>query len=267
MTAVALLLALAPLPQAEEQPHRAPRGSHVSARASLWFPDVEGSYRVDGDSLLGTNLRWENSLGIDELRACPVAEITLLTGRGRAADSIVGVGVLYAAGRWTDSQLLAQEERFEGSVFPAGTFVDGEFSFDQFGVDVKILSDDPAAELSEEFAIGLHYFTAETIIRSGGASQSEQMADLLLRIGWRGDWRPSPVMGFSASAYGSISWFSPFLGDTASGGVEAELSFFAEAQGFRFEVGYRFQALGIDYGDEDFDLILAGVTVGVAFRF
>lgn len=247
----------------------------VLPRISVWFPAVSGFSRADEAGLEGSEAWHDDDLGVGEFDAVLQYELAIFSD-APTRDGAVGVSLFYLGHRWKGGAILDTDEAFEGSVFPAGARVTSTLQFDDFGLEAKACWAEPADHLRAEGTLGLHYLAAEVDIKTSLTGESELFADLLLRLGARGDWTPPGGFGAGGAFHfwlGLVSLLDEEDDDESASdgqvsiGVDMAIYGFAEFAPLRIEAGFRVFAWEYSRGDEEFELALAGPFLGVRMSF
>lgn len=238
MTAmVAVLLAMTL--QAQEEPEYEivkPAGLHVGLRAIGWWPVVDGHASVD-NGIEGTNVRFDDDLGIDRRESVGWYELSVIPGGFfPPGPEDVSIHLRYLRHRWSKGQVLEGDEVFQGSLFPAGTPVQSSVEFREIGVDLVAHSvSGVESDVTFDSWLGLHHLMTDVQLRGPSSRESEEVSALVFGGGLGAKWAPDPVfqVGVVLGGY--------YGGNSNHGGSSWDGSAFLKSRWGRvtIEAGYR----------------------------
>ena len=263
ITAFLLMMAL----QAQEEPEyeiAQPGGLHVGFRAVSWWPVVDGYARVD-DGIKGTNVRFDDDLGIDRREFVGWYELSVIPwGFYPPGPEDVQIQFRYLRHTWSEMEVLQGDEIFQGSVFPAGTPIQGSVEFRDIGIDCMAPLSLGGNVIDINASLGIHHLMTDVKLRGSSSRESEEVSALLYGFRFGADWAPDPKFQIG-SEFGVYSGkYSAHGGGIWDGSVYLK----SRWKNVTFEAGYRVYSASMGgTGKEEVDLRMYGPWASLSVWF
>ncbi|MEK6526481.1 MAG: hypothetical protein AABZ22_06380 [Nitrospirota bacterium] len=147
----------------------APNGENawVELEVRGWSPTLKGSVQSTGSGLLGTNLNFDSTLGVNTQQSFLWPKATLhVADRHRL--SVSGLQMQYGG-----DKTIAQNINFGGSTFAVNTSVHSELDFKEivFGYQYDFLK---FSRLAANFNFQVHYLDIDVELRSTGVGTAKE---------------------------------------------------------------------------------------------
>lgn len=221
----------------------------VDVDARYWFSDLDGSVKVTGGGVAGTDLKLGDDLGVDEKNNFFEGRITLELGSHKLRYG-------YMPLKWDGSKAITQSIVFNGQTYASSTNVDSELKMDyhRLGYEYEIID-----TLNNRLGVifELKYFDGDASLKAPSASLDESESFKA----------PVPTVGISAqvglpflfSVGGEVTGIT--LGSQAYL-VDAELAVNLKPAPFVvLSGGYRIFKLHIESDDDLVDVTAKGPFV------
>ncbi len=228
----------------------------VGVRGYYWFPSLDGTVKVDEAGVLGTNIDFDQDLGIDD-GEYPSVEVFL--GGGKHHVSMVYTNVDYSG-----SKILARSIYFNGQQYALNSLVNASIEYDMFDFFYQYDLVDLENVLAG-FSLGavahVKYLDGEVSLKATGIDEKEDfnlpipMLGLNLHVGLLADILEVRVKGTGMTYSGNVMY--ELLG---------ELSWtpfpFVDVHG-----GYKVFATDIDEDNVILDYDMSGPYVALTIGF
>lgn len=228
----------------------------IGVRGYYWFPDFSGRVKVDAGGIPGTNIDFENDLGVDN-EYYPVIEAFLGAGKHH-------LSAAYYKADYSGSSTLTRDIAFNGVTFPVSTLVASSLEYNVY--DVMYQYD--LIDLENFLAGGslglvgrVEVFDGDVAIKSTllteevGFTAPVPMLGLNLHVGILADILEARVLATGMS-YGG--------GAVLDGLAEISLTPFPFID---IHGGYRLFTIDADVDDVEFDYDTSGPYVAVTLSF
>lgn len=262
---ILLLAILLQDPEAAATPGPTASARRVAARLDLWLAEPGGTADVGRIPLFGSptggdEVDLRSDLGLDG------AEPFLLFrfGGEGAGDAASGrrdrIEFVYGKAEWSGAGTLNREVEFDGTLYPAGTDVDGEFWIQYWGLDGAVeWSFGEGGAFGAGLLLGLDLVRARTRMESADHESHLTNGDLLAAFGGTFRWSPAPWLDVGASGrFGFGSLGSILFDGVVSAGVRVS--------SVHLEVGWRIWRFWDELDDFEVDFQLRGFFASLAVR-
>jgi outer membrane protein len=228
----------------------------IGARGYYWFPSLDGNIKVDEGGVIGTNIDFEDDLGLDD-DEFPTVEV--FVGAGKHHLSLAFTDVDYS-----NSKTITRSINFDGQNYSALSSVSSSIEYQM--IDLHYQYDLVDLEnILAGFSVGgvfhVKYLDGEVSLKTTGIDEKEDftlpipMIGLNLHLGILADLLEARVRGtgiaysdnYMYELLGEVSW-TPFP--------------FVDIHG-----GYKTFTTNLDEDDVDFDYDMSGPYVALTISF
>jgi outer membrane protein len=228
----------------------------IGARGYYWFPSLDGTVKVDEAGVVGTNIDFEDDLGIDD-ENYPSLEAFIGTDNHHLSLAYTGID-------YSGSKTLTRSIIFNGQTYAASSLVSSSIEYDM--LDFFYQYDFVNLEnIFAGFSLGgvfqVKYLDGEVSLKTTGIDEKEDftipipMLGLNLHIGILADILEARVRGTGITYSGDVMYEAL-----------AEVSWtpypFIDIHG-----GYKTFVTDIDEDDVMFDYDMSGAFVGLTLSF
>ncbi len=228
----------------------------IGARGYYWFPSLDGNIKVDEGGVIGTNIDFEDDLGLDD-DEFPTVEV--FVGAGKHHLSLAFTDVDYS-----NSKMLTRSIDFDGRTYLDNSLVASSIEYQM--IDFHYQYDLVDLEnILAGFSVGgvfhVKYLDGEVSLKTTGIDEKEDftlpipMIGLNLHLGMLADILEARVRGTGVGYSGNHIY--EFLGEVSWTPFP-----FVDIHG-----GYKTFVIDIDEDDVDFDYDMSGPYVALTISF
>jgi hypothetical protein len=237
-----------------------------AAIRQAWLPRFRGSRRVDGTSLEGSRLRFDDDLNLPNDATIPMyggGDIWLSVHQTLSENWLLLFSAEYWTHEWAGGTTLSGPETFKNDLFPAGTEVQSRFHLMSLMLDAFVVHEE------DLFTVGgslpLLFLSSRFRMDTAGPDDQQTIRDVCWGGGVFARIHPLRWLFAGVSAKGFTSF--AHAGDTAVGDFKG----FGGVQWgpLALEGGYRWQAAHLWRPDEELEYVLYGAyaAITVTLRF
>jgi outer membrane protein len=228
----------------------------IGARGYYWFPSLDGTVKVDEAGVVGTNIDFEDDLGIDD-ENYPSLEVFIGTDNHHLSLAYTGVD-------YSGSKTLTRSIIYNGQTYSASSLVSSSIEYDMLDFCYQydfVNLENILAGFSLGGVFQVKYLDGEVSLKTTGIDEKEDftipipMLGLNLHIGILADIVEARVRGTGITYSGDVMYEAL-----------AEVSWtpypFIDIHG-----GYKTFITDIDEDDVMFDYDMSGAFVGLTVSF
>jgi len=227
-----------------------------------WLPRFRGSRKVDGGSLPGTRLRFDDDLNLPNDATIPMyggGDIWLSVHQTLWENWLLLFSAEYWTHEWAGSTTLDAPEAFKGHPFPSGTFVESRFHLLSLMLDAFVVHEE--APFTVGASLPIQILSSRFRMDTPGADDKQTIRDVCWGGGVFARVRPVHWLFAGVSARGFTSF--AHAGETAIGDFKG----FGGVQWgpVSVEGGYRWSAAHLWRPDEELEYVLYGAYAALTF--